>query len=56
MEKELTIKEVIEMLEKPIVGYVRHLMSKAGMEITETEAENLLSNVGLSIYSRRKNL
>lgn len=42
------------MLEKPIVEYVQNFLKRAGMEITKEGAENIVSNIGVSILQRKK--
>lgn len=46
-------QEILNMLEKPIVEYVQNFIKRAGMKITQEEAENIVSNVGVSILKRK---
>lgn len=53
MEKELN--EIIELMQKPVVEYIKNLMKKAGIDLTTNEAENILSNLGTHMRKKKLN-
>lgn len=46
--------ELMDLLEKPILTYIQHLMKELGHEVSLEEAGNLLANIGT--HTMLKNL
>lgn len=51
---KITTYKVLDALEKPIVAYIQDLLRRSGnMTISEDEAKNIISNLGLRIYKNK---
>ena len=46
-KREEKVEELSDLLEKPIIRYIKEIMRKTYKEVTDEEAENLLGNIGL---------
>lgn len=46
------IEEILDLLEKPVISYIQALLKWAGIDASEQEAGNALSNIGLNRYKK----
>lgn len=46
MKDRKPLEDMMDLLEKPVITYIQHLLKEVGHEATEEEAGNLLSNIG----------
>ena len=53
MKVDNETQEILDLLEEPIVAYVQDFIKRIGVKIDKNEAENIVSNVGLSITNRK---
>jgi len=52
IEKTLSVNEFLEIIEKNLIKQIEKIMLETGKVITEEEAKNLLSRVGLNILEK----
>ena len=53
IEKTLSVNEFLEIIEKNLIKQIEKIMLETGKVITEEEAKNLLSRVGLNILEKQ---
>ena len=46
-DKRKKVEELSDLLEKPIIDYIKVLLKQVYKEATNEEAENLLGNIGI---------
>jgi len=53
IEKTLSVNEFLEIIEKNLIKQIEKIMLETGKVITEEEAKNLLSRVGLNMLEKQ---